>query len=139
MSLWHSLVMGSTAVKVRGLLIPPGGSASVVEFPAGSSGLQTLIGGRFENVARFPCGSGRVADVWADEEFLLKGLAPNRLIMLEEQEIPILGPIAITAAAADDHPDDEGETFSLSERELAFCRQIVGTWPALDLAADDGG
>ena len=122
----------SPLVKLRALLLPVGEAARVVELDDAVEGLQRAVGGHFEALGSFPCGPGRVADVWIDEEGRLKDLPENRLVLMPGFEDVILGPIVLTASHAAGTEEDDGETYSLTDDELAFCRRVVDQWPLVE-------
>jgi hypothetical protein len=121
-----------SVTKIRALLLPVGEPARVVELDDAVEGLQAAIGGFFEALGSFPCGPGRVADVWIDEEGMLKELPENRLVLMPGFEGVILGPIVLTASGAAGSDNDDGETYSLTDEELAFVLRVVEQWPVVE-------
>lgn len=115
--------------KIRALLIPVGEPARVVELDDALKGLQQAVGGFFELIVRFPCGPGRVADLLADEDATEKGVPENRVVRLPGFEAVVRGPMLVTASIAPGTDAADGETYSLTDDELAFCLRIVEQWP----------
>jgi hypothetical protein len=63
---------------------------------------------------------GAGVDLYCDEEFLLKGYAPNRLI---RADLAIHGDFFISAH------DEEGETVSLTKAQVAKWLETAKGWP----------
>lgn len=68
------------------VVIEPGREPETREIPNTLEGMQRVVGGYIE-----PVGRVARANVWVDEEGLLKGKRPNRII----DGAPIVGPILI--------------------------------------------
>ncbi len=122
----------SALVKLRAIRLPVGGAPEVIELDDAVKGLQAAVGGFFECIGRFPCGPGRVADVWVDDEGMLKELPANRLVLMPTFEDVVAGPIVLTASGAAGTTSDDGETYSLRDEEIAFCLRVVEQWPAVE-------
>jgi hypothetical protein len=122
----------SELTKIRAVLIPVGEEPRVVELDDATEGLQAAVGGYFELLARFPLGPGREADLWGDDAASLKDAPPNRMVLLPGFESVVLGPVVVTAAEAAGTPENDGETYSLTSDEIAFCLRVVGQWPMVE-------
>jgi len=122
--------MSSTVTKIRAILIPVGAAPLVIELDDALKALQAAVGGFFELAARFKCGPGREADVWVNDDD--PGLLPNRLLILPHFQSVVVGPMVITAAEAAGTPESDGETYSLTPEEIAFCLRVVSQWPVVE-------
>ena len=99
---------------IKGIIVRPGKTPEVIEFPEGYKELQRLVEGNFEMPYLFDD-----VDIVVNEEGKFNGSDPNRLLYYNGQLIDILfGNILIVDA------NDEGETISLSEDKISKYMKI---------------
>ena len=99
---------------IKGIIVRPGKTPEVIEFPEGYKELQRLVEGNFEMPYLFDD-----VDIVVNEEGKFNGSDPNRLLYYKGQLIDILfGNILIVDA------NDEGETISLSEDKISKYMKI---------------
>lgn len=97
------------------------GQAPVVEeMEPGLKPMQDFVGGYIEAVRLSGEYGGAGVDLYCDEEFLLKGYAPNRLI---RNDLAIHGDFFISAH------DDEGETVGLTDAQCEEWLAKARAWP----------
>jgi hypothetical protein len=91
--------------RIRVLVLPVGGEPFEELIPADDTlaGLQRLVDGNIELV-RLDDG----VDLWVNEEFLMNGMLPNRLV----GRTVMHGPMVLT------RHNDEGETTSILDRDV---------------------
>lgn len=113
--------------QIRALLYPVGAAPEVViihaEADSSLSALQTLVGGYVDRVIVKHDETGMGAlDVWCNDEGILIGLPPNRLVTSGSgSQVPLFGPLVLCRA------NSAGEIVDLTDADLAWAEQQ--NWP----------
>ena len=97
-----------------------GEEPKVEQMKPGIDAMQAFVGGYVEAVRLEGAYGCAGVDLYCDEEFLLKGRAPNRWV---SRELLIHGDFFISAH------DDEGETVSLTPAQVETYLARARAWP----------
>jgi len=108
------------STKLRVIVCRVGQPPVVEEIATGLKPMQDIVGGYIEDVRLEGEYGGAGVDLYCDEEFLLKSYQPNRLI---RNDLAIHGDFFISAH------DEEGETVTLTDAQLAKWLAVAKSWP----------
>ena len=108
-----------TPIQIRTVVCRVGEEPTIELIDKGLKPMQEIVEGYIECVQLACYPDGRTIDLWCNEEFLLLGLPPNRLV---ENCQPIMGNFFITAS-------DEGETVGLDNAEAIEWLARAMSWP----------